>query len=591
MDDKKLKTLKDLIDSFKTGYYEDKNEKLRQEILNIRLGNPRYEGVEKYNKGEIVPQNQREREIKRLQSEIKDNKDKAKQLGQALSELRRASHELENLAEKDFLLHKFEGFIRNRVDSKEMEEADIYKKNRNKYHKLYFSSKTPIKLSRGKISKEMYKIIKKKMRERAYKTRYDYISIGEALKDNEINLIDKYAPGNRIFGDFEYYHNDTDMLWDSNRSFSSKIAQLGVDVNTLAYAINQTKGELDKHSLTFNGKDAFDKLKNIEKAKNKNIEVKVRHSKLIEIEEKYTKIVELSRETWYLGEILRAFNSTDITNTKMYKGVRELVEEQKLELSKLIREADKEYEKTGLQNKINLIEQLEELYRQIEEINLKIEEYKNYGNEKQVDLLKQEYYDVRYEMVKILKDNPDLNNPKYNIDVKNIIKQEKELFEPEIKKEIKKEEPSYIKTNEKKEFVERNVFETQIVKEPTIKPVKNILKENKESLELDSSLQIHRTYHYQNYMKEKVLGSDLGKLSFSQYLESVAPHLKELIKVEKERELLARTIYKDYLKYYSSLENKKDAISFYDFANSNYQVENIDIPIEYEEEYEGMIKR
>lgn len=587
MDDKKLKTLKELIDSFNNNYYKEQNDIIQRQIDNIKMGRPRYEGIYDRYSSNVVPQNQREKEIKRLQNEIKDNKAKAKQLGQALSKLKRASWELEKLAEKDFLLYEFGRFIKNRADSKEMKEADIYKKNSNKYHKLYFSSQTPIKLSRGKISKEMYKIIKKKMKEKAYKAPYSYWSIGGALEDNKINLFDKYVPGARIFSDLElYYKADRDMLWDTHRSFSSKIAELGVDVNTLEYAINQTKGKLGKNSLTFS---AFDKLKDIEKAKEAHVDVK--YSKLIKLKEKYTKIVELSRETWYLGEVLRAFKDTAINKTEMYKGLNELVREQKLQLSKLSIEAEKEYEKTGLQNKINLIEQLEELYRQIEEINLKIEQYKNNGNEKQVDLLKQEYYNIRYEMIKILRNNSDLNNPKYNIDVKNIIKQEKELFEPEIKKEIKKEEPSYIKANEKKEFVERIVPETSVTKEPTIKPVENILRGNKESLELDSSLQIHRTYHYQNYMKEKVLGSDLGKLSFSLYLESVAPHLKELINIEKERESLARTIYKEYLLYYSSLENKKNAINFYDFTKANYQMENVDIPVEYEEEYKGMIKR
>ena len=112
-----------------------------------------------------------------------------------------------------------------------------------------------------------------------------------------------------------------------------------------------------------------------------------------------------------------------------------------------------------------------------------------------------------------------------------------------------------------------------------------------ERFELDSSLQIFRTMHYQGYMREKVLNSDLGKLSFSAYLESVAPHLTELINIEKERERLARTIYKDYLKYYSALENKKDAIEFYEFAGNNYGISNVDVPIEHEEEYKGMIKR
>jgi len=607
MRNEELKTLKELIDSFDKDYYEEENDKLQQEIDNIRMGRPRLEGIYERIVSNVVPQNQREKEIKRLQNKKEDNKAKKKELGQALSQLRIASDKLERLAEHDLLLETFHRLLRSRY-SKEMTDADIYKKNDSKYYKLYLSSTKPIRHSQNKISKEMYEIIKKNLNNLVHETNFGYESMNRAFEKNNINF-DKIikeknvlAPGQKIVNDFK-------KDYSGGITFSPEIARLGVDVSTLENARKQIKGELDSSSLTVYGQDAFEKVKNIELAQKSKIETKGRYSHLIEIKEKYNRIIEISRETWYLEQILSAFSDTVINQTELYKGLRALVREQELEISKLSRETDKLYEKTGLQNKIDLIEQLEELYRQIEELNIKIEQYKNMGYEKQVDLLKQEYYNVRYEMIKILKDNPDLNKPKYNIDIEKIIKQEKELFEPEIKKE----EPSYIKTDEEEIFIERTVPETQIAKEPTIKPVDNVeeipthiqTKDEEmfvekayieetgkvESLELDSNLQTFRTYHYQNYMREKVLNSDLGKLSFSAYLESVAPHLIQLINIEKERERLARTIYKDYLKYYSSLENKKDAIEFYEFAGNNYGISNIDVPIEFDEEYKGMMKR
>ena len=609
MKNEELKTLKELIDSFDNNHYEEENDKLQQQIDNIRMGRPLYEGIYDRISSNVIPQNQREKEIKRLQNKIKDNKAKKKELGQALSQLRIASDKLERLAEQDLLLDTIHRLLRSRY-SKEMTDADIYKKNDSKYYKLYLSSIKPITHSQNKISKEMYEIIKKNLNERAHETIGGYESIERSFKNNNINLNinkkDTTAPGYKIFNDFQ-------KDYAGGITYSPEIARLGVDVSTLEYATKQIKGELDSSSLTVYGQDAFEKVKNIELAQKSKIETKGRYSHLIEIKEKYNRIIEISRETWYLEQILSAFSDTVINQTELYKGLRALVRELELEISKLSRETDKLYEKTGLQNKIDLIEQLEELYRQIEELNIKIEQYKNMGNEKQVDLLKQEYYNVRYEMIKILKDNPDLNKPKYNIDIEKIIKQEKEMFEPEIKKVITQEEPSYRKTDEEEIFIERTVPETQIAKEPTIKPGDNVeeipthiqTKDEEmfvekayieetgkvESLELDSNLQTFRTYHYQNYMREKVLNSDLGKLSFSAYLESVAPHLTELINIEKERERLARTIYKDYLKYYSALENKKDAIEFYEFAGNNYGISNVDVPIEYDEEYKGMMKR
>lgn len=588
MKTEKLKTLKELIDSFDNGYYVQKNDELQQQIDNISNGDPK--------------------EIKRLQNEIKDNREKAKALGQAITQLQTAAGTLERLAEQDLLLFVFSKLVKGR-NKEELKETKIYEENATKYDKLYMSSREPITHSQHKISKEMYQIIKKNLHEYSYGTRGGYQSIDYVFQENRIDLSIKdkdkaiYNIGDRIFKDFR-----KDYIEDF-----SKLAQLGVDVSSLEYATKKIEGKLDSDSLTVDGEAAFSKLKSIEGAKKTHIDIRGGYSKLIEIKEKYTEIEELSRETWYIEKVLEAFIGTVIAETEMYKGLQDLVKKQGLELSKLTREADKLYEKTGLETKIKLIEQLEELYNKMEELGLEIAQLKQAGNYSQTNLIEQEYYKVRYEMIKILKDNPDLNNPKYNIDIEKIIKQEMEMFEPEIKKETTKEAPSYIKTDEEEIFVERTAPKTQIASEPTIEKTDNVeqipthiqtkdeeifvdkayIKEpdKVESLELDSNLQTHRTMHYQNYMREKVLNSDLGKLSFSAYLESVAPHLTELINIEKERERLARTIYKDYLKYYSSLENKEYAVDFYEFAENNYGINNVDVPIEHDEEYKGMMKR
>ena len=108
------------------------------------------------------------------------------------------------------------------------------------------------------------------------------------------------------------------------------------------------------------------------------------------------------------------------------------------------------------------------------------------------------------------------------------------------------------------------------------------------NIELDSTLQAQRTMHYQNYMIEKIKQSELGKISFSNYLKRVAPHLTSLIEIEKKRERMANTIYREYIKYVASLENKKSAMRFEEYAQRIYDVDNIEIPIEHEEEYKGM---
>ena len=153
MKNEELKTLKELIDNFDKDYYEEKNDTLQQEINNIRMGRPRYEGIYDMIHSDIVPQNQREKEIKRLQNQIKDNKEKKKELGQALSQLRIASDKLERLAEQDLLLDTFHRILRGR-NFTELANTDIYKKNDKKYRKLYLVSIKPITHSQNKISKD-----------------------------------------------------------------------------------------------------------------------------------------------------------------------------------------------------------------------------------------------------------------------------------------------------------------------------------------------------------------------------------------------------------------------------------------------------
>ena len=581
MNIQETKDFKEIIDSLDTGYYKEKNEQLEKEINNIMMGRPRLEGIHNFVSSKVVPKNEREKEINKLKNQIKDNREKSRELGIAINELKTSADKLEQLAKQDILTHELNSLLKH-WRSNEMEKSNIFNENKKEYLKLYSKTDKKIDESKHKISKEMYKIIKKNYRERAHKVFDRHQSIENALKDNGIKKADGYTAGNRIFGETK----------EKYTGFFERLSQLGVKIDTINYAHTQIHSEDKSKSLTWEGKDAFNKLKNIEKAEKTKIEIKGGPSKLRQIKEKYIEIVELSRETWYVDQIVSAFKDTDITKTEMYMGLKDLIREQERELYKLSSEVDKLYEKTGLQDKMDLVEQLEELYAKTEELKSKIENLKDSGKFSEAQIYEQEYFKLRYDMIRILRENPDLDNPKYNIDIKNIIKKEMESLEPEIKKEEVKVEKETTKADSQvvvEEKIESKPIEVEKQEEKTV-PVKetdNLV----EKFELEPNLQIFRTMHYQNYMREKVLNSDLGKLSFSNYLQTVAPNLTQLIKVEKERESVARTIYKQYIIYYSSLEDKQLAMSFEEYSVRNHNLDNIDVPIEHEEEYKGMMRR
>ena len=85
-------------------------------------------------------------------------------------------------------------------------------------------------------------------------------------------------------------------------------------------------------------------------------------------------------------------------------------------------------------------------------------------------------------------------------------------------------------------------------------------------------------------MVEKVKHSRLGELKFSEYLKEVAPELEELIKIEEKREARAQTVFKLYVKYLASLEDKKSAMRFSEFARLRHGLETDDLPFEYSDE-------
>ena len=84
-------------------------------------------------------------------------------------------------------------------------------------------------------------------------------------------------------------------------------------------------------------------------------------------------------------------------------------------------------------------------------------------------------------------------------------------------------------------------------------------------------------------MIEKVKNTPLGNMPFSEFLKQTRPNFTQLIELEQARENMTNIIYDNYLEYCELLKDKTTAISFEQFAHDRYNIDNIDIPINYEE--------
>ena len=563
--EKKVESLKSVIDSFTSEYYKNKIDNIETEILNISMDRPRKKGINERNPGKVVATKDKEKEINKLRKEKETYRKMSREAGIAITEMQRIADQLADLSKKDFLIDKLDYYL-NFKQPDMMKETQVYEENKPKYRKIYLQTDKKIYDSKMKISKILYKAIKKNSKLQAYKVGgKHYQSIAGALKDNRLEVESKGSPA------YKFAH-------DVSNKYFSNLGGLNVNEARIEFALNKVNGKLDSSSLTSQGVEAYFKLRDIEKLLNQTIAHHFSRTILLNLKEKYTQIVEISREAWYMGEILGAFRNTLINDTNMYIGLTQMVREQEAQTRQLLAQVNVEYEKSEIEKYVSVQNKLQKLYYNILEYEKEIETLQKSGKYERIEFLKSQILDIRYEMIKILKDYPELNKDEYEIDIKAVIEKEKEIYKAEIQKASKKTAVSPVSEMTQ----ERVASEPVKVEEPAQSYI--------EKLEANSTLQIHRTTYYQEYMMEKIKKSDLGKISFSAFLEQKHPGAIELIEIEKERERVAKNVYLEYLKYYAGLTNKESAMSFQTFAEMRYELVNAEVPLEYEAEYNRMAR-
>ena len=140
----------------------------------------------------------------------------------------------------------------------------------------------------------------------------------------------------------------------------------------------------------------------------------------------------------------------------------------------------------------------------------------------------------------------------------------------------------YFKHHVQDSFEKNDNSPVQSIVDENIEASKNIANEeslnsqNFKPIEIPQYLKETRTVFYQEYIFFRMSNPD-SKCKFSSFLQQNHPDEIELIKIEQEKEKQANTVYKEYIIYKASQEDKNNCISFKDYVNSKYMEFNIDI--------------
>lgn len=598
--EKKDLTAKQILDKFGVRYYEELIDELRTRISNIRSGNGDRSSKYEYRRDrEFKNQAEKERKIEQLNKQIKVYQETIKEIREAISSINRSSRILRKAAEKKVLISSLHDTLRdcfikyekNDLDKREMIPSSTYDEifksglfhTRSKYMKLFSKEYKIINKETVKMKKEIYKKVKKIsnryiVEDRidygygSSRNRIDYSTLHGALTENNHSL-EGFAGALFINFANEYKSWEVDTL-----------TPLGVEADKVKRAVEISDGEkrmFDDYGPLLKSMEYLAREYNVAK----------RFKTFYYLKNDLTNIEKLSREVECLDLIIDAYDNTAIKDTDLFKELIEIYRTQQKELSKMAMKFRETFERTGLKEYIELEKKLRELHRNCGTLSWQIHNAeKQYGyNDEELTKLNDLYVGARAEMLSILLKYPELNKKEYGIDLSKYDRKgryrgkDEEALVSQRKKDLPIEEDVVIPT--------RVVTEDELKvdlgiddRKPEYDTDKVVLEEEKDSLELPDDLRTYRTVYYSRYMVEKVKGSVFGKMTFSEYLENVAPELKELIKFEQLREKKAKTVFKSYIQYLAALENKQTAMAFSDFARLRHGLDPDELPFEYSDE-------
>ncbi len=620
---------KDFVSEFTLEYYKLIISQYGKRISNILNGRGDcLDGYVFISPGLLTTQKEREKAVGALKKSMQRATEELEQVKNAISAVKSGMSLLENVAEERTLRYAVSNVLRDcfykydfenkkRLPS-EMYDAifvhPLFKSLRSKYRKAFGKEGRKIDKSDIKIKKDLYDKLRELQYKKVIEKRDEYSnSWFHSGNPRDYRTMDAELKTRSTF--FQEFEDDLIKYYDDHYSFSNEeqLEELHVDVQKLSRARALAKGEEKVAGNIFN-----DMIDSFEYISENNVPIS-RIKDFYDLKEIIVTANRITVENVCLHFIIDAFKNTTLRGIEFMEILEDIYHKQVNKSHNIVDKAAEAYEKSGVKELVAAHMRLVEAFKNTGIYRYQVSELEKKGASFKLDLEEAIalYRGACSEMLSILLKYPELNKPEYGIDLsrfKNAQKVEEvslesrdEMLPSNVEtlsvSEIGVEQlevPVNVVTVGKEELEKDLGVEQGDVSVPVVEVGIDELKKdlgvveanNDVTLETEQFVDVQipyeysdvRTALYSKYMVEKVKNSELGKVMFSNYLEQVAPQLVELIELEKQREQQANTIFKNYILYLSSLEDKTKAMSFSEFTAVKYNLDPSSLPYEFSNE-------
>lgn len=565
-------------------YYDAEIDDIKKRISNIRLGKAEYYGYGKYYSQNVLTGKEAEKRIHELERRLKSIQRERSKFADIVSLARHTEYSLERAAKRDALhdlFHDVLGDIERHynTETKKYEDSEFVEKHKKTIIKARRKDSRRLSKERHRIDGKLYHALKRNAKKMRLLINDNGLTLDYVIKESRFSI--------------------DGLLWniynEKSKDYSKNPYLLGVDTRELEKAREIIKEKFNEGSHDFCVGNSKSRYHDLEMIKNRETYAPI-NSKIFRFLEMYKDILIRGKELLALKCLISAFSKTEYKEFEAYLNLKNVADKIQEDIKKQVEKANNEFEKANLPVLIENYKKLEELYRNY------LRCLTNHRNSKDAEYSWSEHIreanEYRSEMIAILFKYPELNRPEYKIDLdRKKKKSEEELIDDTLVAQPGKTAVEPVVSSEYQEKVERKrtpekaeVPAKGLFVPPTERKVEEKTDDSwlKENIETPAYLSGLITVYYPQYVKFKAENPDKANLLFSEYLQYVRPDLKELIEIERKKEKRVETIFKKYIKYRASIANKERALSFRAYAKIYYNVENYDIPQEYDERVKGL---